>query len=84
MLYLFTINVQLNQVKMFMFYNDQTTNLTFLGKKPRYIVNIYSNTYFQIVTVNILISVYFLWYLKSLTNLNYAMLQLFLENIISY
>ena len=84
MLYLFTINVQLNQVKMFMFYNDQTTNLTFLGKKPRYIVNIYSNTYFQIVTLNILISVYFLWYLMSLTNLSYAMLQLFLENIISY
>ena len=29
------------QVKMLMFYNDQITNVTFVGKRRRYIVNTY-------------------------------------------
>ena len=33
MLYLFIIDVNFYQVKMRVFYNDQTTNVTFVGKK---------------------------------------------------
>ena len=36
------IIVILYQVKMWMFYNVQTTNLTFVGKKSRYTINTYS------------------------------------------
>ena len=35
MLYLFTINVISNHVKMSMFINVQKTNLTFVGKKKK-------------------------------------------------
>ena len=35
MLYLFTINAIVYQAKMLMFYNVQTTNLTFVGKTMR-------------------------------------------------
>jgi hypothetical protein len=39
MLYDFTTNVILYHVKMTMFYNDKTTNVTFVGQKIRYPVH---------------------------------------------
>ena len=41
MLYHFTIDVIYHQVKMSMFFDAQTTNLTFVDKKLRYTIDIY-------------------------------------------
>ena len=42
MLYHFTNNVLVYQVKMLTFYNDQTTNVSFVDETMRYTVNSYS------------------------------------------
>ena len=50
MLQLLTIDVSMYQVKMLKFYNDRTTKVTFVGRKMRYTVQIYSIVCFQIIS----------------------------------
>lgn len=52
MLYLFTIKVIFNQIKILMFYNGQTTNYDICWLKNIYTRNIHSIVSFQIVSDN--------------------------------
>ena len=59
MLYIFMIDVISYQVKLLKFYNDPTTNWTYVDKKTRYTISSHSIEYFQIVTLNKMSSITF-------------------------